>query len=114
MRGQEVNMQIPGGTYNIGVKMLFALWKWRFEIGSEKQVTLTEGKQTKIQIKDKERWWNILFNLDLAFWITSFFFTLPEPWDMWYHILSEGFFALWLARIWFIRKRYFQFIEETT
>ena len=51
MRGKEANIQIPEGTYNIGVKMVFALWKWRFCIGSETQATLTEGEKTKLLIR---------------------------------------------------------------
>lgn len=54
MRGKEANIQIPEGAYNIGVKMVFTLWKWRFCIGSETQVILTEVKKTELLITDKE------------------------------------------------------------
>ena len=33
---------------------------------------------------------------------------LPEPWGLIYEILSNGFFAVWLLRVWIIRKKYFK------
>lgn len=107
MRDKEISIQIPEGTYDIGVRIVFALWKWRFYIGSERKVNLTE-KHTTILIDDRERWWNILFDIDMVIWFASFFFTLPEPWNMLYHLISEGFFAIWLLRVFMIRKQYFK------
>ena len=113
MRGKEANIQLPEGNYNIGVKIVFALWKWHFSIGSETQIALTEGKETKLLITDKERWWNILFDIDLVLWLAKLFFELPHPWNIVYEIVSNGFFALWLARIWFIRDRYFKIVKQS-
>ena len=61
-----------------------------------------------MRITDRERWWNLLFDLDLVIWIACMFIELPEPWNVVYHVLSEGFFVLWLLRILIIRKRYFR------
>jgi hypothetical protein len=36
---------------------------------------------------------------------------VPEPWGTIYEMVSNGFFAVWLLRIWIIRKSYFN-IEE--
>ena len=33
---------------------------------------------------------------------------LPEPWGLIYEMLSNGFFAVWLMRVWIIRKKYFK------
>lgn len=107
MRGKEANIQLPEGSYDIGIWMVFQLWKWQLRIGSEKSITITEDYPQRIFITDKERWWNLLFDIDLFLWLASFFFTLPQPWNTIYDILSEGFFVLWLLRIWIIRKNYF-------
>lgn len=106
MRGREVNIHIPKGIYIVGTKLVFPLWRWRFELSGETSITLSD-KDIQLQITDRERWWNLLFDIDLCLWIASFFVELPHPWNIVYHILSEGFFALWLIRIVLIRKRYF-------
>lgn len=112
MRSKEVNIQIPHGTYSLGVYIVLMLWKWHLSIGGERTITVLPGTHKNIRVTDRERWWNILFNIDLCLWIASFFVTLPHPWDLIYHIVSEGFFAIWLIRIWIIRKRYFLLKEE--
>lgn len=65
-----------------------------------------------MMITDKERWWNILFGIDLVLWLIRFFIEFPYPWNIVYEVVSNGFFALSLARIWFIRNKYFQIIEQ--
>ena len=69
------------------------LWKWHLSIGGERTITVLPETHQNIRITGRERWWNILFNIDLCLWIASFFVTLPHPWDLIYHIVSEGFFA---------------------
>lgn len=112
MRGESVSIDLPEGTYRIGVKLLFKIWKWQFGIGGENVITTTEPVPAHVRITDRERLWNILFDIDLVVWIASFFFTLPNPWNVVYHALSEGFFILWIVRIIIIRNRYFKLIDE--
>lgn len=52
-----------------------------------------------MMITDKERWWNILFGIDLVLWLIRFFIEFPYPWNIVYEVVSNGFFALSLARI---------------
>ena len=40
------------------------------------------------------------------------FIELPEPWNVVYHVLSEGFFAIWIIRILVIRNRYFKLMTS--
>lgn len=107
MRSREVVIAMPSGRFIVSVKLVFKLAKWTFSIGGEHEIETSNEKPTTLVISDRERLWNILFNIDLVVWAVSFFFTLPSPWNVIYHILSEGFFALWILRIIIIRKRYF-------
>ena len=115
MGKKDVNINIPPGTYNIGVKIVLQFFKWRLYIGTEQQLHLNAGSNTHLLIKDREKWWNLLFDIDLVVWIACLFLTLPHPWNIVYHVVSEGFFAIWLLRIWLIRKKYFLFeVKEDT
>lgn len=107
MRTESVSLDIPEGTYNISVKLLFQLWKLRFGVEGSNIVTVTEQFPLSLRISDRERLWNILFDIDLVLWLSSLFFTLPGPWNTVYHILSDGFFLLWIIRLVLIRRRYF-------
>lgn len=107
MRSREVVIAMPAGRFIVSVKLVFKLAKWTFSISGEHEIETSNEKPTTLVISDRERLWNILFNIDLVVWAVSFFFTLPSRWNVIYHILSEGFFALWILRIIIIRKRYF-------
>ena len=108
MRTPEVNMKMPAGTFTVEMKIMFKVWKWTGGLGGRKTVTMGENDHLHIHITDRERWWNWLFNLDLVLWLVRFCFTLPDPWGLVYHIVSDGFFVVWLLRLWIIRKRYFK------
>lgn len=112
MQSKEVTIELPAGEFELGVQIVFRLFKWQCSIGGSKQLCLEEGKHLHLLITDKERWWNTLFNIDLAFWLIRFFVEFPHPWNMVYEFISNGFFVLWMARIWFIRDRYFQLVES--
>lgn len=107
MRTREVSVALPEGRFVVGVKIIFKLAKWTFSIGGEREIKTSNDRSTTLVISDRERLWNILFNIDLVVWAASFFFTLSAPWNVVYHVLSDGFFALWILRIIIIRKRYF-------
>ncbi len=112
MRSSNVGIDLPEGSYNLAVKIVLGLWKWRFDIGGDTVVTLSEQLPTRVRITDRERWWNLLFDLDLVIWIACMFIELPAPWNVVYHILSEGFFAIWMIRILVIRNRYFKLMTS--
>ena len=112
MQGKEVSIELPPSQFDLSIKILFRLFKWQFSIGGKRKACLSEGEHLHLRITDKERWWNILFDIDLVLWLAKMFFELPHPWNIVYEVVSNGFFALWLARICFIRNRYFQIIEQ--
>lgn len=112
MQSSEVNIQLPAGEFVLSVKILFRLFKWQFDIGGSKKVNLTDNQHLHLNITDKERWWNILFDIDLIFWLAKFFFELPYPWNIIYEVVSNGFFIIWISRIWIIRDKYFIIKEQ--
>lgn len=114
MRTPEVSIMLPEGTFTIAVRLMFGFGKWTFGIGGKRSVTTSADTPTHINISDRERWWNILFDLDLVVWLVGCFIDFAEPWNMVYHILSEGFFAIWMLRIFILRRRYFILTEPST
>lgn len=112
MQSKEVNIQVPPGLYDLSIGIVLVMWKWRFQIRGGKRVLFKEGQHLDLTITDRERWWNILFNIDLVFWLAKLFFELPYPWNVVYEIVSNGFFILWAIRIWHIRNSYFKIIEQ--
>ena len=113
MQGKQVNIELPPSQFDLSIKILFRLFKWQFSIRGKRKVCLSEGEHLHLTITDKERWWNILFDIDLVLWLAKMFFELPHPWNIVYEVVSNGFFALWLARIWFIRDRYFKIVKQS-
>lgn len=111
MQGKEVNIQLPPGQYDLSIRIILGLFNWRFQIRGNKNISLEEGQHLDLMITDKEQWWNILFNIDLVFWIAKLFFELSYPWNTIYEVVSNGFFILWAIRIWIIRNNYFKIIK---
>jgi hypothetical protein len=102
MKGEPVNIQLPGGDYEVTIRSAYKF------IGGMMTVRLGDGEAKTVVFSDREKFWNWLFNLDLVLWIIKRFMIIPESWDSVYEIASNGFFAIWLLRIWIIRKRYFR------
>lgn len=66
------------------------------------------SQHTTVTFRDRERLWNILFDLDLVAWLVSLFVTFPPI----YRIVSDAFFAIWLVRLIAIRKRYYTIVQS--
>ena len=71
-------------------------------------VTTSEAVDTFLEFGDREKIWDIIFWVDMILWLVKRLINLPEPWGLIYEILSNGFFAVWLMRVWIIRKKYFK------
>ncbi|MBQ6237016.1 MAG: hypothetical protein IJK07_02250 [Bacteroidales bacterium] len=121
MQGDETTMQIPSGNYELRIqcggrlplRLLTRITR------SQRSVDLSVSSTTQLHIertshqatvtfRDRERLWNILFDLDLVAWLVSLFVTFPPI----YRIISDAFFAIWLVRLIAIRKRYYT-IEQS-
>lgn len=121
IQGDETSMQIPPGKYTLriqcGGRLPLRLLN-RFSrhqrsldlsVSSTTQLHIERtSHQTTVTFRDRERLWNILFDLDLVAWLVSLFVMFPPI----YRIVSDAFFAIWLVRLIAIRKRYYT-IEQT-
>ena len=102
MNTKEINIEIPPNSYDIKVQSMVPL------ISAHRQIVVQEGVDNILTFEDREKWWDILFVIDIVLWCADFFFTLPAPWDLAYDIFTNGYFVLWLIYEWIIRKKYFQ------
>ena len=104
MRAQTINISLPPGTYRATIRSAYKF------IESSITLTISDDKAITLQYGDRERWWNWLFNLYMVIWLVKRFIHIPEPYSTIYEVLSNGFFAVWLLRIWIIRKHYFKLV----
>ena len=102
MRTPSVAINIPQGIYEVTVQSVFPFIK------TSAIVKVDEGADNVMEFEDKEKYWDIVFSLDMILWITSLFLDLQKPYSTVYHIISEGLFAIWLIHIVVMRKRYFR------
>ena len=109
----ETQIQMPAGHYKMRVQ-----FGGKIPLGkSGKSIDLSvsstcdnvEVKQhTTFLFRDRERLWNLLFDIDLIVWLVSLFIPLTRL----YRILSDSFFVIWLVRLLIIRKRYYRIIIQ--
>ncbi len=105
MQRKEIQLKgIPEGKYSLKIQSMIPF------IYAEKEIGVKRGANT-VTFSDREKFWDILFTIDLVLVIVKLFITLPDNLDLIYKIVTNGYFAIWLIYEWVIRKRYFR-IEE--
>ena len=110
MKDHDLRIEIPSGSYSLKVQFggLIPLGKsgksLDLSVSSTAQVEVLQKGDVLCEFHDRERLWNILFDIDLILWVVSWFVTLPQL----YKILSDVFFVIWLVRLVVIRKRYYR------
>lgn len=115
LQKQEAIINLPAGKYSLSIAFGGPIRLPRtgklidLSVSTEEAVSVTDDAAVTLTFSDRERIWNILFDIDLVLWIAEFFFTLPSPWNHIYSILSNAFFVVWLLRILLIHKRYYKF-----
>ena len=77
-------------------------------VSSTKQIEISGSGDVEYVFHDRERIWNILFDIDIIVWVVSWFVQMPPV----YKILSDAFFAVWLVRLVLIRKNYYIITES--
>lgn len=109
LKDDRLQLNAPRGNYDLKVQ-----FGGRVPIGksgktidvsvsSTKQIEVPYVGDVEYVFHDRERLWNILFDIDLIAWVVSWFVTMPPI----YKIISDAFFAVWLVRLVLIRKRYY-------
>ncbi len=110
LKDDQLQLNAPRGNYDLKVQ-----FGGRVPIGkrgktidisvsSTKQIEVPSIGDVECVFHDRERLWNILFDIDLIAWVVSWFVTMPP----FYKIISDAFFAVWLVRLVLIRKRYYK------
>lgn len=107
MQGDEARIEVPRGSYDVKVQFggLIPVGKRKLDLSvSASLAAVSVQHDTVLIYRDRERLWNLLFDIDLLVWVASLFVKLPPI----YHILSDAFFVLWLLRLVLFRKRYYK------
>lgn len=110
LKDDQLRGEVPTGSYSLKVQFggLVPLGKSGksidLSVSSTMQVEVPQEGDVLCEFHDRERLWNILFDIDLILWVVSWFVTLPPL----YKILSDVFFVIWLVRLVVIRKRYYK------
>ena len=99
-KGKEAHINLPPGRYKVTIRSLYKF------IESTIDVYIPIGESKRLTFTDRDKVWNWLFNIDLVLWLLKRILHVPEPWGTIYEIVSNGFFAIWLLRIWIIRQHY--------
>ena len=110
LKDDQFQLNAPRGNYDLKVQ-----FGGRIPIGksgksidvsvsSTKQIEVPGNGNVEYVFHDRERLWNILFDIDLIAWVVSWFVAMPPL----YKILSDAFFVVWLVRLVLIRKRYYK------
>lgn len=114
MQGDTLHLDIPSGHYNLRVQFGGQLPIGKqgrsldLSVSTTCAIDIARGQDTTITFHDRERLWNLLFDIDLVLWIVSLFVAFPPL----YKILSDAFFGLWLIRLLIIRKRYYKLAQQ--
>lgn len=101
MNSREVNIHLPEGYYTLTIGSMIPY------IYAQANVHPQEQQIHVVEFSDREKWWDILFCIDMILWIADCFFSLPHPWNIAYKIFTNGYFIIWLIYEWSIRKQYF-------
>ena len=102
MRTPSVTINMPQGIYEVTVQSVFPF------IRTSATVKIDEGVDNVMEFEDKEKYWDVVFSLDMILWAASLFIDLQKPYSTIYHIVSETLFIIWLIHIIVVRKKYFR------
>ena len=99
---RQAEIRLPAGSYRLRIQSML---RW---FSSEATITVTDDQPTIVTFSDQEKYWDILFCIDIIAWILKLILHIGRPWSIVYEVLSDGFFVVWLIHEIRIRKRYFQ------
>lgn len=102
MKDKSVTLCVPPATFEIRIQSMF---RWFF---SSAVVSTHKGAITHIDFSNREKWWDILFVIDIILWCVKRFLNLAAPWTWIYEIFTNGYLVAWIIYEWSIRKRYFR------
>ena len=102
MQRKEIQIKdIPEGKYRLKIQSMIPF------LYAEQEIHIKRGENT-VTFSDREKFWDILFTIDLILVIVKLFLKLPDNINLIYNIVTNGYFAIWIIYEWIIRKRYFK------
>lgn len=101
LQTEQTQINMPAGSYHITIQSMLPM------LSSSRTIHVDDNLHNILRFKDRERWWDILFGIDLILWFVHLFVSLPPRWDMAYEIFTNGYFILWLIYEFIIHKKYF-------
>ena len=113
MTTPQARLCLPAGTYAVTIRAggFLPIGKKGktidLTVSSTATVETSDACYTCLDFRNKERWWDVLFSIDLVVWLASLLFCIPHPWNIVYHCLSDGFFLIWMVRLLVVRRRYY-------
>lgn len=106
MQRKEIQVKdIPEGRYLLKIQSMIPFFY------AEQEIHIKRGENT-VTFSNREKFWDILFTIDLVLVIVKWFITLPDHTNRIYNIVTNGYFAVWLIYEWVIRKRYFRIEKQ--
>lgn len=75
MRTPSVTINMPQGMYEVTVQSVFPF------IRTSAIVKVDEGVDNVLEFEDKEKYWNLIFSLDMILWFASLFLNLQKPYS---------------------------------
>ena len=120
MRTPQARLRLPAGYYSVTIRTGSYIPVGKkgktidMTLSATKTIMVGDEGYNCLDFKDKGRWWDIVFGVDLAVWFVALFLTIPRPWNIVYHVLSDGIFVAWLVRLFVVRKRYYALSAYTT
>lgn len=115
LKDDRLQLNAPRGKYELKVQFGGRVHIGKsgrsidMSVSSTKPIEVPSTGDVEYVFHDRERLWNLLFDIDLIVWVVSWFVTMPPL----YKILSDAFFAVWLVRLILIRKKYYKITENT-
>lgn len=113
LKDDQLRGEVPPGSYSLRVQFGGQIPIGKkgksidLSVSATEQVEVPPNGEAVCEFHDRERLWNILFDIDLVLWVVSWLVTMPPI----YKILSDTFFVIWLVRLILIRKRYYNIVK---
>lgn len=114
MKDNDLRVEITPGKYSLRVQFGGTLRLGKsgksidLSLSSTTEVEMPQTREVICEFHDRERLWNILFDIDLVLWVVSWFVQMPPL----YKILSNVFFVIWMVRLVLIRKNYYKMVVK--
>lgn len=106
LQSKQIRIEgMPPGSHELTVQSMIPFFK------ATEKIEVRSGDNVVV-FHDRESAWNVFFGIDLVLWIVKRFLALSATVSLWYEIITNGYFALWIIYEIAIHKRYFRIHQE--